>query len=86
MTKSKVLNWDERYLKLAVSAEELYMRQQGICYPTPSIGPDGSVEILCTDGNETAVTSGLLNPTFECAQCLARFAARVVKDANDLKR
>lgn len=72
--------WKEKYDKLGVSPRELYMRQQGLCWLKPVRYPDKSVKVFCTDGSEEAETSKMLNPTIECAKCMASFAARVIED------
>ena len=73
--------WDDKYERMGVSPYELYLRQQGLCYLISEVGSNGEVKIYCTDGEERAPTAGLLNPTFECAKCMAGFTAKVVKDA-----
>ena len=73
--------WDEKYDKLGVSPYELYLRQQGICFPVAEINLNGTVTLYCTDGEEKALTEGLLNPTFECMRCLVRFSTKAIKDA-----
>ena len=73
--------WKEKYEKLGVSPRELYMRQQGLCWLKPERQPDGSVKIFCTDGKDVAETQLMLNPTIECAKCMACFAAKVVENS-----
>jgi hypothetical protein len=78
---SKLPVWNDKYDKLGVSPRELYMRQQGLCWLKPERQPDGSVKIYCTDGKDSAETQLMLNPTFECAKCMAGFTAKVIEDA-----
>lgn len=73
--------WKEKYDKLGVTPQELYMRQNGLCWLVTEVDPSGEVELLCTDGKDRAKTGCMLNPTIECMQCISRFTARVVKDA-----
>lgn len=74
--KVKLPVWDERYEKLGVSPHELYLRQQGLCYLVKKKDNQGNIEIYCTDGKDAAITSGLLNPTFECVKCMTGFMKR----------
>jgi hypothetical protein len=76
---SKLPIWKEKYEKLGVTPRELYMRQNGLCWLKPIPLPDGSVKIFCTDGEDEAETQLMLNPTIECAKCMAGFAARVIE-------
>ena len=71
--------WKEKYEKLGVTPRELYMRQNKLCWLKPIPLPDGTVKIFCTDGKDQAETQLMLNPTVECAKCMACFAARVVE-------
>ena len=73
--------WKEKYEKMGVTPRELYMRQNGLCWPVAEVSPDGTAKIFCTDGKDKAETARMLNPTVECAQCMATFAARVVEGA-----
>ena len=73
--------WKEKYDKLGVTPRELYMRQNGLCWLVAEVDPDNNVELYCTDGEDKARTCQMLNPTLECAQCMAGFATKVVKDA-----
>ncbi len=77
---AKLPIWKEKYEKLGVNPRELHMRQQGLCWLKPELQPDGVVKIFCTDGEETAETRFMLNPTIECANCMAVFAARVIEN------
>lgn len=80
---TKLPIWKEKYAKLGVTPRELHMRQQGLCWLKPEKQPDGSVKIFCTDGDETAETQFMLNPTIECAKCMTCFAAKVIEDKID---
>jgi len=68
----------EEYDKLGVTPKELYYRQNGLCwleiaYDKIDEGDPVPGDIYCTDGEEYARTSDMLNPTIECAQCMAGF-------------
>lgn len=65
--------WDDKYERMGVSPEELYMRQQGLCYLIVEKDAMGNKIIHCTDGKEKAPTASLLNPTFECSNCMVNF-------------
>ena len=73
--------WDEKYEKLGVNPVELHRRQTGLCWLTPGRDAIGNAVMYCTDGEDKAPAAFMLNPTFECARCLATFAARVITDA-----
>ena len=73
--------WKENYEKMGVTPRELYMRQNGLCWLVAEVDPEKNVVLYCTDGKDKAETACMLNPTLECAQCMAGFAAQVVKDA-----
>lgn len=75
--------WKENYEKLGVTPQELYMRQNGLCWLVGEVDPDKNVEIYCTDGDDRAKTSCMLNPTIECVQCMAGFMSQVIKDSVD---
>jgi hypothetical protein len=77
---SKLPIWKEKYEKLGVTPEELYMRQNRLCWLKPRPTPDGTVKIFCTDGKEEAETQFMLNPTIECVKCMSCFAARVIEN------
>jgi hypothetical protein len=64
--------WKDKYEKLGVSARELYMRQNGLCWLVTE--EDG--EVYCTDGKDKAPTCSMLNPTIECVQCIVNFAKK----------
>jgi len=72
--------WKEKYTKLGVTPKELYMRQQGLCWLVAEVHPDKHAEIYCTDGDDKAKTARMLNPTIECAQCMAGFMSKIVED------
>ena len=80
---TKLPVWKEKYAQMGVTPRELYMRQQGLCWLKPEKQPDVSVKIFCTDGEEQAETQLMLNPTIECAKCMAGFAAKVIEDKID---
>lgn len=85
--KDKVLN-NEKYSKMGVTPNELYLRQSGGCWLEFVYDDYGDgVKVLgglyCTDGNDYAETCGMLNPTFECAQCFARFTLKEKYDQKD---
>jgi hypothetical protein len=73
--------WNEKYDKMGVTPEELYMRQTGLCWLKTEVSGDGNVQMYCTDGKNQALTSRMLNPTFECMSCVSSFTCKVVKDA-----
>ncbi len=84
--KNKVLD-NEKYNKMGVTPNELYLRQTGKCwlmyiYDDYGDGKEVLGALYCTDGKEFADTSRMLNPTFECAQCFSRFT---LKEKNDQK-
>ncbi len=66
---------------MGVTAHELYLRQNGLCWLVPQITPEGEVALFCTDGQEVGQTSKMLNPTHECVKCIAGFTERMIKDA-----
>ena len=72
--------WKDVYDKMGVTAEELYLRQTGKCYLEAEIDDSGAVEIYCTDGEDKAPTSCMLNPTIECAKCMTKNLVRVIKN------
>lgn len=78
-SKTKFPVWKESYAKLGVSPRELYMRQQKLCYLKPVMLPDGKIKIFCTDGDQSAETCKMLNPTQECAECMATFAIKTME-------
>ena len=69
---SKLPVWNDKYVDLGVTASELYMRQQGLCWLKLSKVEDKTT-LLCTDGKEEAETSCMLNPTLECSKCMTLF-------------
>lgn len=71
--------WDERYKKLDVTPEELYMRQQGLCYLIAEKNDKG-ITVYCTDGKDKSETAKLLNPTYECAVCMTKCIKRVIEN------
>lgn len=75
--------WKDDYTKLGVTPEELYMRQQGECWLKTTVLPDKTVRLFCTDGDQSAETRKMLNPTIECANCMACFAIKVVESKLD---
>jgi hypothetical protein len=79
--KVKLPVWNDKYDKIGVTPDELYLRQQGLCWLKPITHADGTVELYCTDGVDIAMTRRMLNPTFECAKCMATFAEKVIEDA-----
>lgn len=81
MNKEAFPIWKEKYDMMGVTPEELYMRQNGKCWLKTEVEGSGSVQLYCTDGKDQALTSRMLNPTFECMQCISTFTCRVVKDA-----
>ncbi len=75
--KDKVLDSD-RYNKMGVSPNELYLRQTGKCwlsliYDEYENGDKVLGALYCTDGQEFAETCKMINPTFECIKCLSKF-------------
>lgn len=85
-SESKFPIWEEKYEKMGVTPHELYLRQQGICFIRPEIDMDGKVTLHCTDNKDKAITSGMLNPTFECIQCLTRFTENVIEEQLEGRR
>lgn len=78
MSENKI-TWDARYTKMDVTPLELYMRQNGLCWL--EIEKEGENFVLyCTDGKDKAQTACMLNPTFECAQCMSNFTTGIVSD------
>ena len=75
--------WNDKYDKMGVTPEELYMRQHGLCWLRPEISGNGDVVIYCTDGDHKEVTATMLNPTIECVQCMMKFTTKAVQDAVD---
>lgn len=53
---------------VGITPLELYMRQNGLCYL--ELKDD---EVYCTDGEDSARTDWLANPTIECSRCLSNF-------------
>lgn len=74
--------WKDKYDKLGVTPEELYMRQNQLCWLRPEV-EEGNVVIYCTDGKQKAVTETMLNPTIECVRCMMKFSTKAVQDAID---
>lgn len=72
--------WDDKYENLGVTPIELYMRQNGLCWLTTEVSHDGSVTLLCTDGTDRSKTKTMLNPTYECARCIASFTEKSIED------
>lgn len=70
-----------KYSQMGVTPTELYMRQNGLCWLRPEIKPDGSIILYCTDDSDKVETCQLLNPTYECANCLAKFAIKAMETA-----
>lgn len=73
--------WDDKYEKLGVTPQELYMRQNGLCWLVFDVNQEGLVSLSCTDGKEKAQTNKMLNPTYECMVCVSRFTEKVLQDA-----
>lgn len=66
--------WKNKYDKMGVRPQELYMRQNSLCWLKQAIFPGGEIEIYCTDGKDEAKTDCMLNPTIECVRCMIGFA------------
>jgi hypothetical protein len=81
--------YNNKYEKLGVTPQELYLRQNGACYLTMVYDTVDNKRIFgdlyCTDGTEYAKTRDMLNPTLECAQCMADFLKQVV-ETNEMER
>ena len=75
------LRWDEKYAHMGVTARELYMRQNNLCWLVAMKTFEGEVALFCTDGKDVAQTSRMLNPTHECVKCIAGFTEKMIKDA-----
>ena len=71
--------WKEKYAKLGVRPLELYMCQNGLCWLTPEVNPEGKVTFYCTDGEERGITAQMVNPSLECVQCMVRFMTCTVE-------
>lgn len=73
----------DKYDKMGVTPRELFCRQNKICYLTLVYDKYDGVEhygdIYCTDGDEYAPTSGMLNPTYECAKCITSFMGKILE-------
>lgn len=68
----KLLDLEEACTKIGVTPEELYLRQNGMCYLTGGTVVSGVIEdIYCTDGVDKVPTRFLANPTIECSRCLS---------------
>lgn len=82
MTNTKEPVNNIKYDKMGVNPAELYMRQNGLCWlelvEYEVNGKPFLDGLYCTDGKEYAETSKMLNPTFECAQCMSRFILQEV--------
>jgi len=78
--KNKILD-NDRYSKMGVTPNELYLRQSGGCWLTFIYDDYGDGEkilggLYCTDGKDYAETGNMLNPTFECAKCFSKFTLK----------
>lgn len=66
-----------KYDKMGVTPRELYFRQQGRCVLQFAYDEiDGELVpggLYCTDGSDFALFGSMLNPTFECIQCVTNF-------------
>lgn len=85
--KDKPLDSD-KYSKMGVTPNELYLRQTGRCWLTFIYDDHGDGEkvlggLYCTDGKEYAETCNMLNPTFECVKCFANFAIKEKNEKRD---
>lgn len=78
------LEYHEKYKQMGITAAELYLRQNKSCYlyaaydkveDTFSYG-----DLYCTDGKEFALTAQMLNPTFECIQCITKFIHQILEE------
>lgn len=73
----------EKYDKMGVTPRELFCRQNKICYLTLVYdkydGEEHYGDIYCTDGTEYAITSSMLNPTYECAKCITSFMKKTLE-------
>lgn len=78
---AKLPIWKEKYEKMGVTPQELYMRQNKLCWLKATVDPSGKAVISCTDGKDEALTAGMLNPTIECVQCMTGFAGKVIGDS-----
>lgn len=67
--------YKDKYKEMGVSPEELYLRQEGLCYLTLVTdyidGTEVPGDLYCTDGKDFALTKSMLNPTTECMNCIA---------------
>ena len=78
---AKLPIWKEKYDKLGVSPQELYMRQNELCWLKATIDPDGKALLFCTDGEDEARTDRMLNPTIECVECMTDFTRKVIEES-----
>ena len=78
----KEITFDEceystKYDRMGVTPRELYYRQQRMCKLQFAYdeyeGEKTPGGLYCTDGTEFALFGSMLNPTFECIQCVNRF-------------
>lgn len=70
-------SYSDKYEKMGVTPQELYFRQQRLCHLQLIYDNVDDEEILggvyCTDGKDYALFGSMLNPTFECIQCVTQF-------------
>jgi len=70
-------SYSDKYEKMGVTPQELYFRQQGLCNLQLIYDKIEGKEVLgglyCTDGKDFAPFGYMLNPTFECIQCVTQF-------------
>lgn len=65
----------KKYALMGVNPRELYLRQTKHCwleliYDINEDNEEVLSAVYCTDGEEYAETNKMVNPTFECIQCL----------------
>jgi len=86
----KDCEYSEKYDKMGVTPLELFSRQQQVCYLAAAFdkvdGVERYGELYCTDGKEYAATSDMLNPTYECAQCITKFMRQVFEGVEMTKQ
>src|SRR4030042_5606913 len=82
--------YNPKYDQMGVTPKELYYRQNKLCHPINIYDNiDNKIifgDVYCTDGKECALTKRMLNPTFECVECLTNFIRRILEDAEMVKK
>jgi len=78
--------YNSKYDSMGVTARELYFRQNKLCWLEAAYDVEGSDrqfgDLYCTDGTDYETTNSMLNPTFECAQCMTSFLKDTIAEMN----